>query len=110
MSGTQIIQKIDEMLREGNLETREGLRLQAEIIKEAFKYIEDERKRKQDNTDVQNSMLTRIGNVENGLRDFMELRKREQEVNESERQKWRWVIITPMAGYVVLEIVKWIFR
>lgn len=110
MSGTEIIGKIDEMLREGNLETREGLRLQAEIIKEAFKYIDEMRKTKQDDTDIQSSMLTRIGNVENGLHEFILKREKEQERAESERQKWRWLIITPTAGYVVLETLKWIFR
>jgi len=38
------------------------------------------------------------------------MRKKEQEKNEAERSKWRWAIITPTLGLVVVEAVRWIFR
>ena len=109
MTGTQISQKIDELLRDDrNFDTRAGLRLYAELVRDAFNYIEEEKEQKESDNQARISILTRLTNVENGLNDFLTLRKKEQEKNETERQKWRWAFITPTAGLIVVEVARWL--
>jgi hypothetical protein len=91
-----------------NFDTRAGLRLYAELVRDAFRYIEDQKKREGEKSQVQNSILTRIGVVETGLREFMELRKKEQERAETDREKWRWAIIGPMAFLMLNQIFEWV--
>lgn len=88
----RISDKIDKLLEDDrNFDTRAGLRLYAELVSDAFEYIEQQKTKDQ-------SILTRLTNVENGLHDFMELRRKEQEKAETERVRWRWAIITPTIG------------
>jgi len=61
-------------------------------------------------SDSKNSINTRLTNLETALTEFLQLQKQRREKDESERSKWRWVIITPMAGYVLIELLKWVFR
>lgn len=111
MSGADIVNKLDELLKDDkNFDTRAGLRFMTELVRDAFDYIEAQKKSDQDKTSTQNSILTRLSHVENGLNDFMKLRKAEQEKAEVERRTWRWAIFTPITGYVVIEILKWILR
>jgi len=96
-----VIEKIDEMLEADQLTTRSGLRLMGEVLQEAMKVITD-------GGDEKQSIKTRLSNVENGLNDFMTMRKKEQEKAEAERIKWRWAIITPTIGVIVIEVAKWL--
>jgi hypothetical protein len=105
-----IAEKIDELLADdSNFDTRTGLRFMTELVKSAFEYIEDEKKKQSDTDALQGSIITRITNVENGLNEFLKMRKAEQERNETERSKWRLAILSPTILLVVGELVKWFF-
>ena len=106
-----IAEALEKLLADDkNLDTRAGLRLYAELVKDAFKFIEANKTLDEDTKDNIVSIKTRLTNVENGLSDFMELRKKEQEKNESERSKWRWAIIAPTITLIVVEIAKWLLN
>lgn len=108
MSGKDIIRTIDELLKDDkNFDTRSGLRLMAELVRDAFDYIEGQRKNDQERTNVQNSIITRIGNVENGLNEFLELRKREHEKAETERIWWRRAFIAPVIILLLNQMFEW---
>ena len=91
-----------------NLDTRAGLRLYAELVKDAFKFIEANKILDEDTKSNISNIKTRITLVENGLNEFMALRKKEQQKNEAERSKWRWAIITPTIGLIAVEVAKWL--
>lgn len=94
-----IADKIDELLQsDATFSTRTGVRFMTEVIRDAYKYIEEEKKRNEDADKVQRSVNTRLTNVENGLNDFLKARRIEQERAEAERIKWRWALITPTIG------------
>ena len=94
-----IADKIDELLKsDATFTTRAGVRFMTEVVRDAFAFIEQEKKHQQEVDDKQKSIETRVGNVENGLNEFLKLRKTEQERAEAERVRWRWAIITPTIG------------
>jgi len=104
-----ITSKIDELLSsDATFSTRSGVRFLTEVIRDAYKYIEKIETRDEADRATQNSIVTRLTNVENGLNDFLILRAKEQEKNEAERSKWRWAIITPTLGVIVIEIARWV--
>ena len=104
-----ITSKIDELLKsDATFSTRSGVRFLTEVIRDAYKYIEKIETRDEADRAMQNSIVTRLTNVETGLNDFLILRRKEQEKNEIERSKWRWAIITPTLGVIVIEIARWI--
>jgi hypothetical protein len=109
MSGTDIVKKLDELLRDDkNIDTRSGLRLQMELVRDAFDYIELQKKNEQEKTSVQNSIMTRLGNVEGGLQQFLELRKKEQEKAETERAWWRRAFLAPVIILLINQMAEWI--
>jgi hypothetical protein len=108
MSGTEIVKKLDELLKDDkNFDTRAGLRFMTELVRDAFDYIKQQKDGEKEKTQVQNSIITRIGNVENGLNEFLELRKREQEKAETERTWWRRAFIAPVIILLINQIVEW---
>lgn len=102
MSNT-IIDKIDEALKDDKLETRQGLRFMATVLREAMKAIDEA-------NEGRASTNTRLFNMEHGLNEFLEKQTGKEKKADEERTKWRWVIMTPMIAYVGVEILKWIFR
>jgi hypothetical protein len=104
MTTATIIEKIDHLLEDdNNFTTRTGLRFMTTVMREALELIGEA-------SDSKNSINTRLTNLETALTEFLQLQKQRREKDESERSKWRWVIITPMAGYVLIELLKWVFR
>ena len=100
--------KIDELLQsDATFSTRSGVRFLTEVIRDAFEYIEKEQQRNKETDQLQNSIVTRIGSVENGLNEFLKLRAKEQERAEAERTKWRWAIITPTIALIFAELARW---
>ena len=94
-----IADKIDELLKsDATFTTRAGMRFMTEVVRDAFKFIEEEKQRNKEADEAQQSFITRLGNVETGLNDFLKLRAKEQERAETERVRWRWAIITPTIG------------
>ncbi len=100
-----VIDKIDGLLAESDvsLSTRSGLRLMGEVFKDAIRMIGDA-------DETRRTMTTRLINVETAINTFLEAQTARREKDEAERTKWRWVMITPIASYVVIELLKWIFR
>jgi len=106
--GNSIADKIDNLLKEDvTFSTRSGVRFLTEVIRDAFEFIEQEKTRNASADLKQSSIEIRLGNVENGLNEFLKLRKAEQEKNETERTKWRWAIITPTIGLIFAELARW---
>jgi hypothetical protein len=102
-TASAVIDRIDEALKDDKFETRQGLRFMAAVLKEAMQVIGDV-------AETKGSTNTRLTHLEEGLDAFLKAQKERREKDETERNKWRWVIITPMAGYVLVEIIKWVFR
>jgi Arc/MetJ-type ribon-helix-helix transcriptional regulator len=107
-----VADKIDELLKDDkNFSTRAGVRFLTEVIKDAIRVIEKSQGTIEHYEEKQSSVETRLGNVERGLNEFMELRAREQKKAEEERTKWRWLFITPVAYLVINEFFgKWLPR
>ena len=105
MTGSDIISTLDNLLQDDkNMDTRAGLRLYAELVRDAFRYIESEKSKQEERTQVQNSIITRITHVENGLNDFLKMREKEQEKAQVERERWRWAILGPMIVIILNEL------
>jgi len=103
-----IADKIDELLKDDRtFSTRAGLRFMTEVVRDAFKFIEEEKIRQSAADEKNKSIDFRLTNVESALNTFLEMRKKEQEVNEAERSKWRLAILAPTILLVIGEIVKW---
>jgi len=98
-----VIDKIDEALKDDNLETRQGLRFMATVMKQALQVIGDV-------ATANETITTRLGPMEVALNQFLLAQEKKEKRADEERTKWRWVIITPMIAYVGVEIIKWIFR
>ena len=109
MTGSSIIQKLDEMLRDGYLDTRAGLNFMGELVKDAFKYIDEERNKNNLEADKLHSFETRIGNVERGLNEFLAMRAREQEAAVDERKFYRRAVVGGIVAIVLSEAARWIF-
>ena len=99
-----IIEKIDKLLEDdSNFTTRIGLHFMTTVLKEAMQVILEV-------TESKGSTNTRLSNLETALNEFLKAQKERREKDEAERSKWRWVFITPIAGYALIELAKWIFR
>ena len=111
MSATSIINTIDEMLKnDATFDTRAGLRFMAELVKDAFEFIDEERTKNTVETGKLDSFSFRISNVEQGLHDFLELRKKEQERAEDERKYWRRLMIGSMVTILISQAMQWILK
>ena len=93
MSGADIIQKIDDLLESNQLDTRAGLYFMGQLVRDLFKYIEENKINDTAITDAVQSFKTRVGNVEVALNDFLKMRKTEQEKAEDERKFYRRAVI-----------------
>lgn len=103
-STSAIIEKIDELLDDDkNFTTRTGLRFMTSVMKEALQVIGDV-------AETKGSTNTRLSQLETALTEFLTAQRMRREKDESERNKWRWLFITPVAGYAVIELLKWVFR
>jgi len=104
-----ITEQLDKLLADDkNFSTRSGLRFMTELVRDAFKFINDEQDNQKSTNEKLNSLDTRLGNVEKGLNDFLAIRRAEQEKNQSERTKWRWAFITPTIGLILIELFRWL--
>lgn len=102
-NSSDVIDMIDEALRDDNLETKQGLRFMAKVMREAMRAIaaSDEKIP---------GLIFRLGVVETSFKEFLDAQKERREKDEAERNKWRWVFVSPVAAYVVIELLKWIMR
>lgn len=106
-----IADKIDELLKsDATFTTRAGMRFMTEVIRDAFQFIEDEKKRNKEADQAQSSILTRLTQVETGLNNFLKMRKIEQDKAEEERKWWRRAIFAPLIVMVLSELLQWLAR
>ena len=96
-----VIDKIDEALKDDKFETRQGLRFMATVLKEAMQVIEDVAESK-------GSTNTRLTNMEKAINTFLIAQTKKEEKAEVERGKWRWAIISPGIGIVLIELFRWL--
>lgn len=109
MTSSNIINKLDELLKDDrNFDTRAGLRFMAELVRDAFEFIEEEREKNVADADALKSFSTRIGHVENGLNDFLKMRAREQESAAAERTFYRRAVIGGIITILLGQIAQWL--
>jgi len=99
-TATAVIDKIDDALKNDNMETRQGLRFMATVMKEALLVIGDVA-----TTNV--TITTRLGPMETTLNQFLLAQEKKEKRADEERTKWRWAVIGPMIGMLIAEIVRW---
>ena len=100
---TAVIEQIDQALKDDNLETRQGLRFMATVLKNAMKFIDESNQSK-------GSTSTRLTNVENGLNEFLIAQEKKEKIANEERAKWRWTIIGSVLAVLISQLAQWIFR
>jgi hypothetical protein len=100
-----MIDKIDMLLKENTFDTRAGLRFMGELVKDLFKFIEEEREKHGRDTEALSSFEFRLKNMETGLHDWMEIRKRDAEKAEDERKFYRRTVI----GGIIMILIGQLF-
>lgn len=110
MTGPGIIQQLDQLLRSNQLDTRAGLHFMGELVKDAFTYIEEQRNRDVIDADTLKSFSVRIGNVENGLNEFLKRREQEQRDAADERKFYRRAVIGGLITLIISQIAQWLIR
>ena len=109
MNDTSIADKIDKLLEQDvTFSTRLGVRFLTEVIRDAYKYIEQIQTRDEADRQQQTSIVTRLGNVENGLNDFLKMRGKEQEKAEDERKFYRRAVIGGILSIALSELARWL--
>ena len=109
-SNSSIADKIDELLQsDATFSTRSGVRFLTEVIRDAFEFIEQEKGRNATADEKQQSIITRVGNVESGLNEFLNLRKAEQLAAVDERKFYRRAVIGGIITIILSEAARWVF-
>jgi len=107
---TSIADKIDDLLQsDATFSTRSGVRFLTEVIRDAFEFIEQEKSRNATADETQGTIKTRLTNVENGLNEFLNLRKAEQVAAVDERKFYRRAVIGGIITIILSEAARWIF-
>jgi hypothetical protein len=107
---TSMAHKIDELLQsDATFSTRSGVRFLTEVIREAFGYIEKEQTRNATADEMQSTIKTRLTNVENGLNEFLTIRKSEQAAAADERKFYRRAVIGGIIALLLSEGARWVF-
>lgn len=100
--------KLDELLKnEIALDTRAGLRFLVELVRDAFEFIEGEKQLQEGADDKLRSFETRIHNIENGLHEWMEIRRREKDQADDERKFYRRAVIGGIIAIILSELARW---
>lgn len=110
MSGSDIIQKIDSLLESNQLDTRAGLYFMGQLVRDLFKYIEENKIHDAAITEAVQSFKTRVGNVETALNDFLAMRKKEQEAAVDERKFYRRAVIGGIITILLSELARWLLH
>jgi hypothetical protein len=99
-----VIAKLDELIADDvNFTTRIGLKFMTAVIRDALKVIGDIATAKDNDH-------KRLGELDNALTKYLAAQAEKETKAEAERTKWRWAMITPILGIVILEITRWILR
>jgi hypothetical protein len=73
----------------------------ATVMKEAMEVIGDV-------AETKGTTNTRIANMEKAINDFLIAQTSKEEKAEAERGKWRWAIISPGIGIILIELIRWL--
>lgn len=99
-----IIVKLDKLLEDdNNFSTRTGLKFMTAVMRDALVVIGDMAVNK-------DSLNTKVKNLDEALTQFLQSQVAKENKAEAERTKWRWAIITPTLGVVILELARWILK
>ncbi len=102
-----IADQLDQMLKDDKtFSTRSGLRFMAELVRDAFNYIEDEKATNKSDNDRLQNLEKKVGELDKAWTTFIAKRAEEQNKAEEERRRWRWAFITPMIGLILTEIAR----
>jgi len=108
-NGSSIADKIDELLQsDATFSTRSGVRFLTEVIRDAFEFIEQEKTRNATADETQGTIKARLTNVENGLNEFLNLRKAEQVAAVDERKFYRRAVIGGIITIILSEAARWL--
>jgi hypothetical protein len=105
---TSIVDKIDQLLKDNAFDTRAGLRFMGELVKDLFKFIDEERAKNKAEVDRLESFEFRLKNMETGLHDWMELRRKEADKADDERKFYRRAVLGGLISLILSQIVNWI--
>lgn len=110
MTGSNIIDQLDTLLKNNQLDTRAGLYFLGELVKDAFKYIEEQKAGDTQIAETLKSFSVRVGNVESGLNEFLKKREKEQEKAEDERKFYRRTVVSGIIMLVLSQVVQFIIQ
>lgn len=106
-----IAEKIDELLKsDKTFSTRTGMTFLTQLVRDAFKYIEDEKTRENEDGKRLENLEERFGNFQRTFDAFLDARHTEQAKAEEERKWWRRAMLTPVFAILITEIVKLILN
>lgn len=99
-----VIEKIDALLSDDeSFTTRTGLRFMTSVMRDALMVVGEI-------AEKNDQVNTRLGEIDKAFLSFMKQQTNKEITAEEERKKWRWAIITPTIGIILLEISRWLFR
>lgn len=102
-----IADQLDQMLKDDKtFSTRSGLRFMAELVRDAFEYIEKGKEQNKDEDDRLKRLEDRVNEIDKSLTTFLQTRSREQEQAEEARLRWRLATIAPIIVLVFTEILR----
>lgn len=107
MTGTGIVSKIDELLRTNAFDTRAGLQFMGELVKDAFTFIDEQRRKNQNDTETLEGFDFRLKNMEKGLSDWMTQRSNEKREADDERKFYRRAVIGGIIAISLSELARW---
>lgn len=106
-----IAEKLDEMLEnDKTFSTRSGLRFMAELVRDAFQYIEDEKAENKKDDQRLEALENKIKSIDTALTSFLQSRTKEQEKAEDDRKRWRLATVAPILVLLFTELLKLILR
>lgn len=97
-----VIDKIDNLLNDNkNFTTRVGLRFMTSVLKDALIAIAEV-------ADNNAKVDLRLKELDTSLTEFLKKQQSNDDKADEERRRWRWAIITPTIGLLVVEIARWL--
>jgi hypothetical protein len=108
MSGDDLIERLDNLLEADQIDTRAGLYFMGQLVRDLFKYIEQNKINDTNVTEAVHSFKTRVGNVETALNSFLKMRQAEQAKAEDERKFYRRAVIGGIITIILSEAARWL--
>jgi hypothetical protein len=97
-----VIVKLDNLLEDDeNFTTRIGLKFMTAVMRDALSVIGEV-------VSDKDGDHKKLGELDKAFAQFLTAQTKREEKAEIERTKWRWAIITPSLGVIILEIARWI--